>query len=47
MARKFVEKLRSDEMEFLGMIRKQKTAEEERNDPIRKMQQTRSERKLI
>jgi hypothetical protein len=34
LARKFVERLRSEEMEFLGMQRKKKTPEEERNDPI-------------
>ena len=34
-------------MEFLGMQRKKKTPEEERNDPIKKMEQTRAERKLV
>lgn len=34
LARKYVERLRSEEMEFLGMARKKKTPEEERNDPI-------------
>ena len=34
LARKYVERLRSEEMEFLGMSRKKKTPEEERNDPI-------------
>ena len=47
LARKFVERLRADEMEFLGMQRKKKTPEEERNDPIKKMEQTRAERKLV
>jgi len=40
IARKKVEQMRVDEMEFLGMIRKRKTAEDERNDPIRKMKDT-------
>ena len=47
LARKFVERLRAEEMEFLGMQRKKKTPEEERNDPIKKMEQTRAERKLV
>lgn len=34
-------------MEFLGMQRKRKTVEEERNDPIKKMEQTRKDRKNI
>jgi hypothetical protein len=34
-------------MEFLGMMRKKKTPEEERNDPIKKMEETRKERKLV
>jgi len=38
LARKFVERLRTEEMEFLGMARKKKTPEEERNDPIKKME---------
>lgn len=38
LARKFVERLRSEEMEFLGMQRKKKTPEEERNDPIQIME---------
>jgi hypothetical protein len=36
LARKHVENLRAEEMEFLGMQRKKKTPEEERNDPIKK-----------
>ena len=47
LARKSVENLRQEEMEFLGMSRKKKTAEEERNDPIKKMEETRKERKLV
>lgn len=39
--------MRIEEMEFLGMCRKQKTHSEEKNDPIRKMEETRKERKLI
>tara|TARA_B110000285_G_scaffold205371_1_gene243071 strand:+ start:981 stop:1181 length:201 start_codon:yes stop_codon:yes gene_type:complete len=41
LARKYVERLRSEEMEFLGMQRKKKTIEEERNDPIKKMEEQR------
>jgi len=47
IARKHVEKVRADEMEFLGMQMKKKTKEELKNDPIKKMEQTRIERKLI
>ena len=45
MARKYVERLRSEEMEFLGMQRKKKSLEEERNDPIKKMEEQRLQRK--
>lgn len=34
-------------MEFLGMSRKKKTAEEERNDPIKKMLKTQENRKNV
>ena len=47
LARKHVEKLREEEMEFLGMCRKKKTPEEERNDPVKLMEATRDERKLV
>lgn len=47
LSRKYVEKLRGEEMEFLGMMRKKKTPDEERNDPIKKMLQTQAERKLV
>lgn len=47
IARKYVENLRSEEMEFLGMTTRKKTAEEERNDPIKKMEQQMKERKNI
>ena len=40
LARKYVEGLRQEEMEFLGMTRKKKTPEEELNDPIKKMEAT-------
>jgi hypothetical protein len=40
LARKRVEEIREDEMIFLGMARKQKTAEEIKNDPIQKMLKT-------
>jgi hypothetical protein len=33
-----VEGFRTDEMQFLGMQKKKKTAEEERNDPIKIME---------
>ena len=46
MARKQVEKMRIEEMEFLGMSRRKKTAEEELNDPIKIMQQTQEARKM-
>ena len=45
LARKYVERLRSEEMEFLGMQRKKKSLEEERNDPIKKMEEQRLQRK--
>jgi hypothetical protein len=38
IARKYVENLRIEEMEFLGMAKRKKTKEEERNDPIKKME---------
>ena len=47
LARKAVEKVRLEEMEFLGMQRKTKTAEELLNDPIKKMDQMKLERKKI
>jgi hypothetical protein len=34
-------------MEFLGMSRRKKTDEEERNNPIKKMKETRLERKMV
>ena len=34
-------------MIFLGMAKKQKTAEEIKNDPIQKMAKTQDERKLV
>lgn len=47
LARKGVERTRQEEMEFLGMTRKKRSPEEERNDPIKKMEETRKERKLV
>ena len=47
LARKQVERIRAEEMEFLGMMRKKKTPEEERNDPIKKMEETRKIRKNV
>lgn len=46
LARKEVEKMRQEEMEFLGMCRRKKTAEEERNDPIKRMEEIRAQRKM-
>jgi hypothetical protein len=40
LARKGVERMRTEEMEFLGMSRKRKTKEEIKNDPIKKMEET-------
>ena len=46
LARKHVDRMRDEEMEFLGMTKKKKTAEEIRNDPIKKMADTYKDRKL-
>ena len=35
LARKHVDRMRNEEMEFLGMTKKKKTAEELRKDPIK------------
>jgi len=34
LARKYVERMRQEEMEFLGMVQRPKTAAEKKNDPI-------------
>lgn len=47
LARKQIEKMREDEMIFLGMKRKPKTAEEIKNDPVKKAEAIRIERKAI
>lgn len=47
LARKQVELLRTEEMQFLGMQKKKKTAEEERNDPIKILERNRMERKSV
>ena len=47
LARKNIERMRVEEMEFLGMSRKKKTDEEQKNDPIAKLEETRRERKLV
>ena len=47
LARKYVERVRQDEMEFLGMVRPKKTIEQQRNDPIKRMEETRLERKMV
>lgn len=45
LARKNVEKMRQDEMEFLGMSRKKKQPGELINDSIKKAEQTMKDRK--
>jgi len=47
LARKTVDGMREEEMEFLGMKRKKKTQEDLLNDPIKKMQLMQVERKKI
>lgn len=47
IARKTVEGMREEEMEFLGMKRKKKTPEELMNDPIKKMTAMQLERKKV
>jgi hypothetical protein len=47
LARKQVESMREEEMEFLGMKRKKKTPEEMLNDPIKKMKASMADRKKI
>ena len=47
IARKNIEVMRQKEMEFLGMCRRPKTAQERVNDPIERMKKIRQERKLI
>ena len=47
LARKHVERLREEEMEFLGMKRKVNNFMDDKDDPIKKMEQIRAERKLI
>jgi len=46
LARKYVDRMRDEEMEFLGMTKKKRTVEEVRNDPIKKMNDTQKDRKL-
>ena len=40
LARKTIEKMRQEEMIFLGMQRKPKTEEEKKNDPIKEADET-------
>lgn len=47
LARKTIEKMRQEEMIFLGMQRKPKTEEEKKNDPIKGSQETQAFRKDI
>jgi len=47
LARKYVDRLREEEMEFLGMCRKKKTPEELVRDPSKKMIETMKERREI
>jgi hypothetical protein len=46
IAMKQVEKMRQEEMVFLGMARKPKTKEELKNDPIERMKKTEEDRKM-
>ena len=47
LARKEIEDMRQEEMIFLGMVRKPKTEEEKAEDPIKKAEETRRQRKEI
>ena len=47
LARKTIEKMRQEEMIFLGMQRKPKTEEEKKNDPIKASEETQDTRKKI
>mmetsp|Transcript_7758 Transcript_7758/g.9342 ORF Transcript_7758/g.9342 Transcript_7758/m.9342 type:complete len:148 (-) Transcript_7758:1892-2335(-) len=47
LARKTIEKMRQEEMIFLGMQRKPKTEEEKKNDPIKAAEETQDYRKKI
>ena len=47
LARKRVREIRQEEMVFLGMARKPKTLEEQRNDPIEKTKVIEGERKEV
>ena len=47
LARKTIEKMRQEEMIFLGMQRKPKTEEEKKNDPIKAADETQDYRKKI
>jgi hypothetical protein len=40
LARKYVERMRDEEMEFLGMCPRKKTTNEMLNDPMKKMNDT-------
>lgn len=47
LARKTIEKMRQEEMIFLGMQRRPKTEEEKKNDPIKASEETQDTRKKI
>ena len=47
LARKEIEEMRQEEMIFLGMVRRPKTVQEQREDPILKSNETRRIRKEI
>jgi hypothetical protein len=47
LARKEIEKMREEEMIFLGMKRKPKSDDEIKNDPIKESETTRDNRKAI
>ena len=47
MARKYVERMREEEMEFLGMSRKKKAPQALLHDPEKKMASTMKERRDV
>ena len=47
LARKTIEKMRQEEMIFLGMQRKPKTDDEKKNDPVKHSEETQEFRKNV
>ena len=47
LARQVVEKVRSEEMEFLGMIRRKPVLQNNWTDPIDNQEETRKKRKMV